>query len=399
MSNTRHAKPGAEFAPERYMSSAEHAGLNISLAIVTKQVRCYPTEARRAALWLANFAANSQRLQLVWQRRHLPDPIGTIGQITALQLEERLGIDQREIREVLTGGPDRNLPQFTAAVQAYRAKIEGALPRWVKTEDMRITEEAFAIATEDHEITGLIGKTRGGKTGESERLWVCHLDHILYVDTPESNDERSFMVAIAQAGGIGVGSNVKNCQLRQKIRQMLGIGLIDTLAFDEGHYLWPTDLADTKPQRLEFIRNCRDTLGVGSVIIATEQFSESAAVAEQENTRWAPGQFLGRWQPFRLRERKTKRELELIVSVHAGAIEPEAVAGLIDFAEKSEGYLGAMTNVIRLARRAAGQDGMITPALVAAKIQQHQTETKIVQIADGPKPKRRVRRTYSRRAA
>ncbi len=309
MSTTRRSADADPYSsPERNLSSVRLRPVNVSLAIASQAARTYDAEARAAVLWLANVAANSQRLQVCWQLRSGPDgrslrdPLGTVGRITEADLARRLGLDPLAIFHALTGHPDAELPAFTEAVRKLRAEFEAALPPLVRTEDTRTVEAAFHAAAEQHDIAIVSGKWRHGKTEEAQRLWLKNLHRAVWVNCPENADERSFIIALATALGIGVGTGVKPSQLREKLKRGLCVGLIDTLFIDEAHFLWPGDLRSAKPARAELVRHLHDALGVGFVLITTDQFALSMELARQHSTRWAPGQLAGRQQPFRLRD-------------------------------------------------------------------------------------------------
>lgn len=402
MSSTRSnplADPGD--APERHLSALHLRGINVSLSIVAQAARTYDRETREAALWLANLSANSQRIQLCWQRRLLPDPLGTVGKITEADLSARLGLDRLVIYSALTGGASRDeLADFRTAVQRLRAELEKAVPPLVKTADTETIQSAFSAAAHEHDIAVLEGKWRHGKTEWCERQWLTNLHRAIWVHVPSNAPEKSFLNAIASALGIGTGNGKKPAQLREQIKTALGVGLIDTLILDEAHNLWPTDIGDAKPVRAEFVRELRDCLGVGALLIVTDQFALSLEMAKQSNKRWAPGQFLGRRRPFKLRDSHSDKEIASIARLHAGQIAEDALAGLVAFAKADEGYLGAMVNAVKSARSAAnarrGEGAPIEAAEVADATRALQTETRIVELARVAAPRRRV---SNRRAA
>jgi DNA transposition AAA+ family ATPase len=379
-------------APERNLSSARLRPINISLAVAAQATRSYPTESRHAALWLANLAANSQRIQLCWQRRLLPDPIGTIGRITEVDLCDKLGLHPIEVYRALTGHDEADLDKFCLAVKRLREKFEGALPPLVKTVDSRSIKEAFEIAGDEHRITTVQGKWRHGKTAEAERNWLLNLHRCIWVHCPEDNTERTFLDEFARALGIGVNWSKKPTVLRQQIRRALGIGLIDTVIIDEAHKLWPKDLVNAQPIRAEIVRTLMDTLGVGFVLLTTEQFALAMELSKAHNARYAPGQLAGRRYQFELRDAHTDREIRAIAALHCGNATDEALDGLVTFAKAEEGYLGIMIEAIAAARHLAGNhDAPLTATHVAVATRQQQTANRVKQLALAAKPARRGR--------
>jgi len=177
----------------------------------------------------------------------------------------------------------------------------------------------------------------------------------------------------------------KPAHIRQQIKNALGIGLISRVVVDEAHKLWPADLANSEPVRIEFIRELRDQLGVGFILLATDQFALSLEISKRENQRYAPGQLAGRRYQFILRDTHTDKEIRLIAALHAGSATDDAIDGLLTFARTEEGYLGIMVEAIACARRLAGT-GPITATHVASATRMQQTEERVKKLALGAKP-------------
>lgn len=395
MSSTRYASnQEPSHAPERNLSDPARRPITVSLAIAAQACRIYDPATRSACLWLANLAANSQRIQLCWQERLLPDPLGTVGRISEVELAHQLGLEPVEIYEALSGHPEADLPNFTLAVETFRAKFESQLPPLVKTSDSDIIAAAFATAAEEHKITVLSGKWRCGKTDESQRLWLKNLHRCIWVHCPADNTERSFLNAIAAALGISANAGKKTPQLREQIKRAFGIGLIDCIIMDEAHNLWPSDIADSKPARAEYLRELRDTLGLGCMLITTDQFALSLALAVQHNTRWAPGQFLGRRAQFPLSDIHTDAEIRSIAKLHGEGLLPEAALPiLVEFAKAEEGYLGAMVTAIRQTLRVGRVAGRApTMEDLAAALKQQRTDERAADLARVKRPSRHGRR-------
>lgn len=383
-------------APERNLSSIRNRPMTVSLAVAARSCRTYPKPMREMCLWLANVAANAQRIQLCWQRRLLPDPLGTIGRITEAELCEKVGLDRRDVYSVLTGSAyseDNSVPErFLEAVKRLRADFESKLPPLIKTRDSRLIDEAFRTAGDEHRITVVQGKWRHGKTEECERQWLLNLHRCVWIDCPEDNFDRTFLNALANSLGIGAGRSKRVPVLRDQVKTGLGIGLIDTIIIDEAHNLWPEDLQSVKPKRIEFIRHLRDSLGVGSLLLTTEQFALAMELSKQHNARYAPGQLAGRRYQFELRDVHTAGEIRAIAALHSVNATDEALDGLVTFAKAEEGYLGQMVEAIAAARHLAGNhNAAITATHVAVATRQQQTNSRIRTLALKAKPTRRGR--------
>jgi hypothetical protein len=142
-------------------------------------------------LWLANLAANSQRIQLCWQRRLLPDPLGTVGRITEADLCAKLGLDRLDIYDALTGGPMPISGKFRAAVEKFRAEFESQLPRMVKTHDTAIIAAAFAAAGDEHDIAEVRRQMAPWQDRGSRAHWLKNLHRAVWIHTPADNSRRA----------------------------------------------------------------------------------------------------------------------------------------------------------------------------------------------------------------
>jgi len=262
----------------------------------------------------------------------------------------------------------------------------------VKTADSGIIADAFQIAGDEHRIAVVQGKWRHGKTEECERQWLLNLHRCVWLDCPEDNFDRSFLNALANTLGIGAGKSKRVPVLRYQIKAALGVGLIDTIIIDEAHNLWPEDLQSVKPKRIEFIRHLRDSLGVGAVLLTTEQFALAMELSKQHNARYAPGQLAGRRYQFELRDAHTDREIRAIAALHCGNATDDALDGLLTFAKAEQGYLGQMVEAIAAARHLTGNhNSPITATHVAIATRKQQTSARIKALAVSVKPARRGR--------
>jgi hypothetical protein len=236
------------------------------------------------------------------------------------------------------------------------------------------------------------GKWRHGKTEECERQWLLNLHRCVWLDCPEDNFDRTFLNSLATVLGIGAGRSKRVPVLRDQVKAALGIGLIDTIIIDEAHNLWPEDLQSAKPKRVELIRHLRDSLGVGSVLLTTEQFALAMELSKQHNVRYAPGQLAGRRYQFELHDVHTDGEIRAIAALHCGNATAQALDGLLTFAKAEEGYLGQMVEAIANARRLAGNhNAPITATHVAFATRQQQTSARIKALAVNVKAARRGR--------
>lgn len=390
MSSTRRStNPDVAHAPQKNLSAVHLRPINVSLTTASQAARILPPRERAAVLWLANVAVNSQRIQVCWQSRGLPDPLKSIGRITEAEISRRLGLPTLEIYRALTGHRSADLSAFTMVVEKMREEVEAVLPPLARTQDTATMQAAFQAAAEQRAISLVTAESRHGKTEVASRLWLKNLHRSIWLGAPSNSDEKAFVVSLATALGICTSGGVKKVQLIDKIKRGLCPGLIDVILIDEAHGLFPLDLRETRPARLELLRELCDQLGIGAVLLSTPQFSTNLQLARQHSTNWSPAQFMGRHQPYSLCEMHTIEELRAIVGVHAGEIEGAALNALVLFVMASDAYLSAGIAAIRRARARIGTTATITSADIAAATLATSAPASVVEMAEKAVPARR----------
>ncbi|MDR1305293.1 MAG: ATP-binding protein [Verrucomicrobiales bacterium] len=381
--NTRYAKDRAERAALCNLAHKKIIGLHVGLPTVLRYARCRTTQERHAMTWLVNYALNVARLTGEQLCAGVAEPraVRVSGGIRVELPRRGLGLTRDELRAALTD-PDADLGKFVGATEAYRAAFEGNLPALVKTRVDAIAGEAFAYAASEPAMAELLGKNRMGKSECLRLHWLRNLHRCVWVECPTANDYRSFVIALAQPLGISVGGSKRGGKLTQQLKGCFGAQGIDLLIVDEAHRLWPPQI-QSKPLRIELERELyADGRGCSIINVATYQFTESLNRALEQNARWAPGQYQGRVTPFHLPAQMPERDLRAVAAHYAdGAIEPEAVATLVDAARSTEGYCGLMVNVIKRARLRAGA-GVITDALVVDIVSDFVRGTRLDQLAE-----------------
>lgn len=396
MSSTRHAQPGADESPERYLSSPRLRGIAVSTAIVARVAHVLPAAERAAMLWLCAYA----RLR----------------EVTADALGTELAMEPKTIRQALTN-PEYDRAEFVSQVEKLRARFEaeldrqrpadepspfGLLPVFDKalaqianTSIARKITNAVAFATKSPQIVEIIGRTRIGKSISARHVFLRNLHRAAWLHCPRPDVERSFLEALAESLGVSLGTNYKNSELNPKIEACFGMNRINLLFVDEGHKLWPSD-AHSEPRRIEWLRDLHEMKGVAIVILATPQYSAALGEAMADNPRWAPGQWAGRTQAFDLPETMTSADLAAVARHYAPDASAEAVAQLVAHAQASEGFCGAMVAAIERARfRTDGAPLTLEAVTEAQRLLDREARTaQIVPIAtatrQGRPPKLRV---------
>lgn len=318
------------------MSDPRIAGINVPLNITIHAATARSQEERSAMIWLSNYA----RLQ----------------RLTAEALAEQLGMPQSDIQLALTS-PRVDLGRFVKVVNALRNQVNAALVRLHPTKGYKLVKKVFRFASETCAPCEVIGKWRSGKTRPAREAWFDHMHEAAWLNTPSGNDQQDFFSALAESLGIGVGTSYKSSQLRPRITSCFHAAGIRLLVIDEAQRLWPT-VQQRKgrmayPRRLEFIRDLYDAFTpaqIGVVLLLTPQHSEMMSQALREHELWAPGQWDGRVHSFAIPETFTDAELEGIARWHGPDLADSAITPLIEFAKSSEGYVGAMVNIITRSR-------------------------------------------------
>lgn len=345
MSSTRYAPADAnpESAPERHLASAAIAGINVGLHIIGRVARHRTPEQRRALVWIHNYAR--------------------ILQLTADSLSEQLDLPRAAINEALTNPslPAAELDAFVERQRRLRARFEADLPVLVRTRVTRVVALGIAEAAEDRVLSQIVGPERVGKSeafqDEFHRHWM---DRGILINCPQSRDMRSFTSRIAHALGIAVNNNKKNDLISEQISATFATGILEVICIDEGHNLWPKDLATQRPERLEFLRDLWDVAeinrrarrgvdrggGLGIAICATPQFAADMNTAINVSGRWKPGQLEGRLRRNHTPDTLTRHEVAKIARFHAPEFDEQALNTLVDVTLASPGLLGFLVNVV-----------------------------------------------------
>ena len=391
MATTRYAPPGTDpdENPERNLASARLRGINIGLNIIARIARVLPQEERDAMLWLHNYA----RLR----------------DLTADALSAELDLDKSEIRRALTD-PEADRGRFVRQVTIVRmafekvrgtyrrpdvpsefrliGKFDEALGAIADTKVRRKIGNAIRMATRSPQIVEILGKTRLGKSITARHEFLGMMQHAAWLHCPRPGNERDFLNAMADALGVACGSCQKNSQILPKIEACFGPNRIRVLYVDEAHRLWPADWHH-EPKRIELLRDWWERLGLSVIILATDQYAEAVQNAMQSE-RWAPGQWVGRVQPFDLPETLEDGDLAAVARHHAPDANEAVVAQLISHAKTSSGYCGAMVKAIERARfRTEATGGKLTVDEVREAQKQIDREARMLVMAKA-RPNRRA---------
>ena len=112
-----------------------------------------------------------------------------------------------------------------------------------------------------------------GRSATMQAWCDAHGGLVRYVETPSSNDDRSFYVKIAEALGVARSTAYNGQQIKLRVEETLRVsGLI--IAMDESQYLWPQyNKPRSLPSRLLWVKTAFDA-GTPFAIVAHTDFSK-----------------------------------------------------------------------------------------------------------------------------
>jgi hypothetical protein len=343
MSTTRHGNENTDDA-HRAVAGLSHPllkGINVGLNVVCRVAQVRTEAEAHAMIWLTNYARLMRR--------------------TGDALSDELGLDKEKIREALSRPDFEGMKEFVSAVSALRRKFEDDLVKPAETHVSGVVRSAVKTALNERVPVRVEGKWRLGKTVVAEYEFLMNLHQAVWVETPTDNSERTFIDEVGRALGVSLSGGKKVAALRTQIKGVFATGMLKLFFVDEAHYLFPVE-TDTRPKRLDFVREIFDMRGVrlGIVLLCSEQYSLAMQDMLNHNTKWAPGQWDGREIPFPLRDSLKDHELAAIARWHAPQADKEAIAYLVEMAKANEGYAGKAVNCIKLARQIYLEDGKLT---------------------------------------
>ena len=335
-------------------------GLNVPLHRVTRFETLRTPEQMGNAIWFVNYAHH-------------------IAKTTAFDLADQIDMDVFDMRRALDYAEpgDAILDLFNNRIDGLRATSEACLRRLYVSDDIKTTERACLFALEEQAIVDLVGKTRSVKSRGGWQFFLDHMHEASWTLTPPGTDLHGFVNRWAASLSISI-YNCKHTRLIPKIHSCYGPGKIRLAMFDEAHYLTAPPVRRRKkltavaPNRQNLVRDLWDSsipAALGIVGFATPQHAEAQENVVNIHQSYAPGQWLGRSNPFYLGEATKDKDIAGIARWHGMEgnvcrLADDAVVVLVEYCKSSEGYLGAMVNVIRRTLRFNPDKKKITRAEV-----------------------------------
>jgi hypothetical protein len=325
----------------RHLADSSIIGINIGLHTIGRVARNRTDRARRAMVWVHNYARMTQ--------------------ITADMLADDLSMPRIAIRSALSDPHSEHVEQFVRASEELRKTYEANLPTIVENTVTKSVRLAMLEGYEDRVLSLLIGPERVGKTTAFLDIFLReYMDRGVFFTVPESRNMRTFTAAWGAAMGIRVSTSKNNDQLRAQIAGAMASGIVDVVCMDEAQRTWPSDLTNSYPEKIEFERTIWDTAeinrraragrnsggGVGIIKSATPQFETDLITALDRNKRWKPGQFEGRMRRTHTPDTLSRAEVRAIAAHHAPEFPAPCLDLLTSVTLASPGLLGFMSNVI-----------------------------------------------------
>ena len=214
--------------------------------------------------------------------------------------EQQIANSARGLPELLKGyclDPKSNIAagvwffeDLMGALRTVREEFAaGARRRLADTAVSRTMYSILGFCADQRRMVLIEGLAGIGRTATLRAWCDSHAGVVRYVETPSSNDERSFYVRIAEALGVARGFAFNTQQIKLKVEEALkASGLI--IALDEAQYLWPQyNRAQGFPSRMLWIKAAYDA-GTPFALVALTDFSKWQKLYVKR-TLWSDEQF------------------------------------------------------------------------------------------------------------
>jgi hypothetical protein len=347
MSSTRINQSGT-FCQERWASSP---ALDRALKANLVAARCATLQAaeQREAVWFLQYLSMHAG-GLLWAASEIaPDGLhGADGE----KWVARLALDPAANSDL-----ENSLPALKRLMADYtRQKSEGAV-----TEIGRLVCDTLDFCSESKGLVLISGQARRGKTWAARRWVEQHPGQARFCETPSSQDDLSFFIALANALGITTESNAKRKNLAPRIEAALEGGDL-VLVLDEAANLWPAcnRHPTTRPARIAWIM---EIINRGAVVALLATGNFFAAESDYlEKSRWQSAQLYGRISRYTpLPESLSISDLEAVARAWLPHGTQRAIEALADVAALSQRYLAAIEHAVKQVTYFSRQDGRERP--------------------------------------
>lgn len=356
--NTRHAKPGSPFHPERYASSLE-PGLPANL--VAKRCSALDPQIGREGIWFVQWLSHqrgglkafadslwqSGRLKSwrdsYWEGRRKPDPRFTPSEL--------LG----DLRSMCLD-PDSHIAFFYhGEIEEYREGWIRERPEIAKTSVTKPVETALNYTRKTRSLVLVTGPAHTGRTFAA-RAWCDRTAGMArMVRVPPTNDDRTFYNEIAAALGLSCSRAYSMNEIRDRIEDTLACGDL-MLVFYDASFLFPRTRWAARPDRVNWILSNLVNQGVPVALIGGSDFF--AAQKRVEEFGWDASEFANAIAHYQeLPTRLANADLLAIAKMRLPAMEDKTIAALVAYADISHKNLACVEAVVKRAECLAADDG------------------------------------------
>lgn len=236
----------------------------------------------------------------------------------------------------------------------YQEALSGAGRGVITTTLGREVQEVLEFTLECRKMTLIEGAARTGKSYAARAWCEQHPGQARFIEVPTGNDETGFLRALARGLGLGLFSQYKAGELRERVESVLLTGDL-LICLDEAHRLWPEMNARYGfPKRVNWLMSMANQ-GVPICLVATPQFL-SRQKAFDSHTGWNSAQFQGRLGDYKLLpEILPDEDLRAVCKALLPEVDPDSIENVLAYARSTDRYLAAIETIASRARFAASR--------------------------------------------
>lgn len=244
-------------------------------------------------------------------------------------------------------------------IDLHAREVSSQIAETVITKTVR-SELDFAVS--ECVAVPIVGESRYGKTKSVANWCQMYPGRARMVTIPESNNERDFIRAHADALNIEYSATTSGATLKDKVEFVIASAGL-AIVYDEAHYAIPLNYNDaTPPRRLNWIRAKLIDRGVATAFFATPQSYKQSLAKYAEETGYRIEQWLGRVAPaVILSDVIPVEEIIAVARTQFPEFSQAQLEELADRAIVSDGYLKSIELAGKRTRWLARQRGHDKP--------------------------------------
>lgn len=240
-------------------------------------------------------------------------------------------------------------------MEAYAAKVEATI---AETEVTKIVFRELKFAWSQGVPVPIVGESRIGKTSPAAVWCGMRPGRARLVTVPESNRERDFLEAHADAFGLEYTDATPTTKLRTEVKFIMRLSGLFTV-YDEAQFLVPLSYnKTTPPSRLNFVRCQVIDKNLSCAFFATPQSYHQTLQRYVDTTGYRIEQWLGRIAPtVILPPDLSSRDLVAIAKAHFPDLSEPFLKLIAGRAMTTEGYIKSVELTAKRARFLAEERG------------------------------------------